>query len=230
MCQVGHPSYSAKSSVIMHYVKPRFRQAGHIGPTPAVEVPQVREPSTSTVASSITPVTMAKPQPSMLDLVTVRICMFAEFCGWTLLAFGQNARNYVLCSMVITLGSATGPALNSLSLSLIPSQAEAGRLFGAISVVSAIGATLISPLIFGNLFALTVGWYAPTIFVLCAFIMGCAQICISLIKLEGPDEQLSAERGRSRRVKRVNSSGVSRRPEFRSGRTNSSGKSRSRGT
>ncbi|ORX39460.1 major facilitator superfamily domain-containing protein [Kockovaella imperatae] len=220
--------------IIMHYAKPRFRQAGLIGnslPEPAPDASEPhssgRDPSVSTTASSVKAVTMAKPQPSLLDLVTVRVCMFIEFTGWTLLAFGQNARNYVLCSMVITLGSATGPALNSLALSLIPSQAEAGRLFGAISVISAVGATLISPLIFGNLFAVTVGWYAPTIFVLCAFIMGCAQLCISLIRLETPDETRNAERGRSRRVKRVNSS-VSRRPDMR---TSSKGKrSRSRGS
>ena len=205
-------------SVVVHFLKPYFRTpveiiADHIEqgtPAPAGTHTHTLESPGSESAIAPPP----RPRPSILDLVTVRFCMFLSFSGYTLMAFNLNPFHFILCSLLITFGSADGPALNSLALSLMPSRSEAGRLFGGISVIGAVGGTLISPLLFGNVWASTVGWYAPCVFGLAASFLLVAQFFLGLIRLDtGIEDAAAAERGRSRRVKRVNSSGISRRPK-----------------
>jgi hypothetical protein len=74
-------------------------------------------------------------------------------------------------------------------------------------VLHTIGSSLLSPLLFGELFSATVGWYAPTVFGLAAAILGVAQIFLALVRLPGSESAAKgAERGRSRQVKTVRSS------------------------
>jgi len=106
----------------------------------------------------------------------------------------------------LTLGSADHPSVNSLALSLLPTAREKGRLFGALSLIHAIAGSLISPLIFGSVFAWTVGWYAPTAFALSGIMLLVAECFLLMVRLPDENEEKKAERGRSRRVKKVRSS------------------------
>jgi hypothetical protein len=138
-------------------------------------------------------------RPALLDLYTVRASLMIELIPYCLLALNPSATQFVILSTLVTFGSATGPAANSLALSLIPSSREAGRLFGALGVIQALGSTIISPLMFGTLFASTVGWYAPTIFVLAVGLLIVALILFFCMRVE--PRQGDEERGRSRKVR-----------------------------
>ena len=144
---------------------------------------------------------------SKLDLLIIRSCLALQTVLFGVLALNVSASTFVIISLVLTLGSADSPAFSSLALSLLPSSREAGRLFGALSVIHAIGGTLISPLLFGTLFAYTVGTYAPTVFALATGLLFIALIITFMIRLPEVESPRAAERGRSRHVKRVKSSG-----------------------
>jgi MFS family permease len=200
----------------MHFVKPYFVVPQPPPPPAGTSAFSALSGISSTTDASDAstqpaPVPTAKPgklkRSAQLDLLTIRISLLIEMSVYTLLALNLSPTGFVIASMCVTLASATGPTANSLALSLLPNSREAGRLFGALSVIHALGATLLSPLLFGTLFAYTVGWYAPTVFALAACFGLLTQLCFAFVRLPKAQEgQVTAERGRSRSVKRVKSS------------------------
>nr|XP_019043904.1 hypothetical protein I302_07179 [Kwoniella bestiolae CBS 10118]OCF22834.1 hypothetical protein I302_07179 [Kwoniella bestiolae CBS 10118] len=205
--------------VVMHYVKPRFLAAeaetvNAVSHPTIAEEETIQDPSSSAITTSSTSASTPKPQRSAhLDLLTVRIALILESIPYLLLALSPSPMGFVLLSILLTLGGPSNPAANSLALSLLSDPSQSGRLFGALSVLHALGANLISPLMFGTVYAATVGTYAPTIFAIAAGSLILAQICMAFVKLDrnkrdGVEEGEGGAggRGRSRRVKRVSSS------------------------
>lgn len=186
----------------MHYVKPHFTHAP----------PESPSSSGFSETETVTPPSIHHTRSSALDLYTTRTSNIFVLIPYACIAFfNPTATQFVFLSWIMTLGSADGAVTNSLALSLLPSSSEAGRLFGAISVIHALGSTLISPLLFGTLFAYTVGTYAPAVFALAAGFLVLQQVFLACVRL--PGESVSggkAERGRSRAVKRVKSSAGAR--------------------
>ncbi|WVO17128.1 hypothetical protein L204_104818 [Cryptococcus depauperatus] len=107
-------------------------------------------------------------QSALLDLWSIRVCLMLELVPWILLVFGPPQWGFIVLSALVTFGSPSMPAANSLALSLLPDSSQSGRLFGALSVIDALSTTLVSPILFGTIFAATVGTYAPTIFAVAA--------------------------------------------------------------
>ena len=187
----------------MHYVKPRYTKItpAEIGTaewpnpdrSPSVGLECTALPNTRTVRSA------------HLDLITARLSLAVDCVGYILLSLNLPAGHFTVVSAFLALGAAGSAAMNSLTLSLLPNKSESGRLFGALAVVNALGAALISPILFGNLFAATVGTYAAAVFILAAGIVAVAQFFLLFIKLPKPDDPADTERGRNRKVKRVNS-------------------------
>lgn len=145
-----------------------------------------------------------RKRPIILDLWTIRVSMTLELIPYIGLALNPSQTGFIILSTLVTFGSASSPTANSLALSLLPNQNEAGRLFGGLAVLHAMGSTILSPLLYGNVFAATIGIYAPTIFGLAAVNLFLAWILFACVRLEKKQED--AERGRSRRVKTVRSS------------------------
>ncbi|KIR68319.1 hypothetical protein I314_01819 [Cryptococcus bacillisporus CA1873] len=167
-----------------------------------------------------------------LDLFTIRLCLFLELVPWFILSFGTSESAFIILTALTTFGSPATPAANSLALSLLPDPSQSGRLFGALSVVHALGATLISPLMFGMLFASTVEDYAAAVFALATAFVGGALVCMLCVRIpeSGPGsfgkgkntkdrdwvndvdeferEEEIRGRGRNRKVKRVMSMSV----------------------
>ncbi|KIY31892.1 hypothetical protein I305_05525 [Cryptococcus gattii E566] len=167
-----------------------------------------------------------------LDLFTIRLCLFLELVPWFILSFGTSESAFIILTALTTFGSPATPAANSLALSLLPDPSQSGRLFGALSVVHALGATLISPLMFGMLFASTVEDYAAAVFALAAAFVGGALVCMLCVRIpelgsgsfgkgkntkdrdwENDVDEFEREegiggRGRNRKVKRVMSTSV----------------------
>lgn len=148
------------------------------------------EPSPET--SPDTTPSSAPPPTASLDLITVRTSLTMEMTGLTLLSLNFGPTAFVLITLWITLGSGTTPALNSLALGLLPDKSSSGKLFGALSVLHAIGSTLLSPILFGEIFAATVGIYAPTIFAVGAFLPASALLVLSFVRL-GRAPELTGE-------------------------------------
>jgi MFS family permease len=162
-------------------------------------------PPTSDVPYTDTPAPKVKQKrPIILDLWTIRVSMTLEIIPYIGLAMNPNETLFIIFSTLATFGSASSPTANSLALSLLPTSSEAGRLFGGLAVLHALGSTIISPLLYGTVFAATVGTYAPTIFIIAAGMLAMAWVLFAMVRLEKKDND--AERGRSKRVKAVRSS------------------------
>nr|XP_019010539.1 uncharacterized protein I206_05011 [Kwoniella pini CBS 10737]OCF49320.1 hypothetical protein I206_05011 [Kwoniella pini CBS 10737] len=228
--------------IIMHFVKPRYQQdetstsilAGHptideeaftneVASTSAITTESNTASSSSLTNSSSDIMMKTKTKRSAhLDLLTVRVSLLLESIPYLLLSLSPPPIGFILLSIMTTLGGSGNPAANSLALSLLndPST-QSGKLFGALSVLHALGANLISPLMFGTVFASTVGIYPATIFTIATCSLILAQICMSFIRLEplivsqkdnyNNNNKKNNERirGRSRKIKRVNSSNLS---------------------
>jgi sugar phosphate permease len=116
---------------------------------------------------AVAPPAMSKPQVH-LDLLTARGSFLVTSTCLFLFSLNLPVFQFVTTSFLSNLGTGSTPALNSLALGLLPSKSESGRLFGALAVLHALGTTLISPILYGELFATTVG-YAPTVFFVAGF-------------------------------------------------------------
>ncbi|WVR09622.1 hypothetical protein IAU60_006694 [Kwoniella sp. DSM 27419] len=215
--------------LVMRYVKPRFLAKEALA----------KHHASSTAAGSpgpagSTPAHHQVQRSSHLDLLTLRICLLIELIPYILLATSPSATEFVLYSILVTTGAPSNPAANSLALSLLPDASQSGRLFGALSVLQALGSSLLSPLLYGTLYAATVGKWTPAIFALTAVFLVIAQLAISFVRLNRKkadvesapavpgessvstpedvsraqklDVQARVARGRDRRVKRVSSS------------------------
>lgn len=196
------------TSVILRVAKPYFYEP---------------VPPTSDIPYADTPALKVKQKrPVALDLWTIRVSMTLELIPYIGLALNPNETWFIIFSTLVTCGSASQPTANSLALSLLPSSSEAGRLFGGLAVLHALGSTIISPLLYGTVFAATVGTYAPTIFIIAACMLGAGWLLFAWVRLEKKDND--AERGRGRRVKTIRSSSrLSVGPSGRVGRKNAQG-------
>lgn len=145
---------------------------------------------------------------SRFDLNVMRIGLFIETFAYGGMAFLVPAPIYVILTCVVTLGSCNGPAANSLALNLIDSSKDAGRLFGGISVITAMSSTFLGPLLFSLTFANTVATYPPTVFAVAVGVLIVAQVLLSFVRLAKDPERPDVERGRPTRVKRVKSSSM----------------------
>lgn len=159
-------------------------------------------PASSTSSRSVSPADEEqKPKRSVaLDLNVLRACILIEIAGFLALATNsaRSAKTFVLASAFMTLGSASSSALNSLALGFLSHQRETGRLFGGMAVLQSSAASLISPLIFSNLFAAAVSTtgFVEAIFYLAAIILVIAFIALLFVRL--PPNVEDTERGRGR--------------------------------
>jgi len=142
------------------------------------------------------------------DLRVIRISLLLDTCSYIAMSFLSPAPVFVFFTALVTLGSCTGAAQSSLALNLVDSSREAGRLFGAMSVLTAMSSTFLGPLVFSLVYANTVSVYAPAIFIVAVGMLTISQVCISFVRLPTLEEPSDIEvpRGRARSTKRVKSS------------------------
>lgn len=70
------------------------------------------------------------------DLSIVRYSLAVDIIGYSAMAILVPAPVFVLLTCLVTFGSCTSPASNSLALNLVDSSRDTGRLFGGLAVVT----------------------------------------------------------------------------------------------
>ena len=128
---------------------------------------------------------------------------------------------FIAASSLHGFGAGSTPALQSLALCIIQSQSLAntksggnsnqdigiGELFGALSVLAAIGQMVLGPLLFGIVYTNTVASYPKTIFILATGLLFVSIVLLYLIRpdagdIKGKRKRIRAlaedRRGRSR--------------------------------
>ncbi|KAI9442746.1 MFS general substrate transporter [Lactarius indigo] len=124
-------------------------------------------PSPSVQAPSGGPTHMHMHTPA-LDLGIAKASLALHAVAFALIAASKNAGMFVAASMLATLAVGYAPVVQSLSLELYArrggSASEAGRLFGAMSVIQALGNQIIGPSLFGIVYMKTVATFPEAMF------------------------------------------------------------------
>ncbi|KAH9060380.1 MFS general substrate transporter [Lactarius deliciosus] len=142
--------------------------------SPPVQLPtQPGEPLNARPESPL-PSARASPRGSMhthtpaLDLSIAKASLALHAVSFALIALSKNAGMFVAASMLATLSVGYAPVVQSLSLELYARRGgeawEVGRLFGAMSVIQALGNQIIGPSLFGVVYMKTVATFPEAMF------------------------------------------------------------------
>ncbi|KAJ1028465.1 hypothetical protein NDA16_001631 [Ustilago loliicola] len=115
---------------------------------------------------------------SKFDLKLAKISVIVNTISYALLVFADTPQLFFLATAITSLGGGGGAAMSSLALALLKSPADAGKLFGAWSITSAISGTVVGPILFAEVFKRTTKTFPPAIFA-----VGTGMFAISLLLL-----------------------------------------------
>ncbi|KIO34617.1 hypothetical protein M407DRAFT_16586 [Tulasnella calospora MUT 4182] len=145
------------------------------------------------------------------DLNLARLSLAIDAVGYVLVVFFSKSSSeaFVLVTLLSAFGGGSAPAMQSASLCLLKNPSEdSGKLFGAFSMIQAVAAFIISPLLFGLMYSETVRTFPEAMF-LCGGIL-LAFSCISLLfvrpALPIKKKKRPIRRGRSTRTKALSGS------------------------
>ncbi|KDN48878.1 hypothetical protein K437DRAFT_255433 [Tilletiaria anomala UBC 951] len=121
---------------------------------------------------------------SKFDLRLARASVLIMLTTYAAIPFAQSGLSYIVITCLTSLGSGGSAAMSSLSLALLSSPRDAGKLFGAWSVMSAVGQTILGPFLFTWLFRNTVKTSAPyAIFLLACVMFGISFFLLMLVRV-----------------------------------------------
>ncbi|KAG5643210.1 hypothetical protein DXG03_001328 [Asterophora parasitica] len=173
-------------------------------PTPVtIELPSPPEgsapqTSTSTSNSTVAPKPPTKPaHASSFDLKIAHASLIVDAISYTLMAAAPTALVFTACSILAALGGGLGPALQSVALALYRRRGgtESGRLFGALSVISALSSQILGPAWYGLVYMKTVATFPRAIFILSMVTVILSVALLAFVRL--PNEGRSATSGSS---------------------------------
>ncbi|EIW85094.1 MFS general substrate transporter [Coniophora puteana RWD-64-598 SS2] len=151
-------------------------------------------------SSQRSPSSNSKPQAhvAQFDLSLSRVSLAIEIIGFTVMAFAGNATVFTVGTLIGSCGSGFSPAVQAAALEVYSRQhpagrAESGRLFGALSVVQAVGAQILGPMVYGIVFSKTVATLPRTILVLSVGVVVGALIFLAFVRLPNESESRDAE-------------------------------------
>ncbi|SNX82926.1 uncharacterized protein MEPE_01632 [Melanopsichium pennsylvanicum] len=123
---------------------------------------------------------------SKFDLKLAKISVFVNTISYALLIFSNTPQLFFLATAITSLGGGGGAAMSSLALALLKSPADAGKLFGAWSITSAISGTVVGPILFAEVFKKTTKTFPPAIFVVGTGMFVIAFLLLCGVKVRKP--------------------------------------------
>ncbi|OJA15917.1 hypothetical protein AZE42_11217 [Rhizopogon vesiculosus] len=106
--------------------------------------------------------------------------------------FASDGLLFVCGSILQSLGVGYSPAVQAFALEVYNrrgGKGEAGKLFGAISVMQALGAQILGPALYGFVYYKTVAIFPRAIFLLSAVLMMVALGLLALVRSPTMDEE-----------------------------------------
>ncbi|KAE8233537.1 hypothetical protein CF326_g1424 [Tilletia indica] len=123
---------------------------------------------------------------SAFDLRLASASVIIGGVSYLMLALSRTPWIYLLSTAMTSLGGGGNAAMSSLALALLQNPADAGKLFSAWSVLSAIATSVLGPLMFTNLFVATVDSFPGAIFVLGVVMFFITFVLLSFVKVRAP--------------------------------------------
>lgn len=142
-----------------------------------LEASQSPDPSALEEAMTAAPTTMnVASHAARIDLALARTSLLIECVAFSILTLATTGFAFTVPTILSSLGAGTRPALQSLALDAYTRRGgtEAGRLFAALSVLQALGTSILGPLVFGFVYILTVERAPWALFVAVALMPGIA--------------------------------------------------------
>jgi len=108
-----------------------------------------------------------------------------ELTAYALMATAKTGTMFTVYTVLDSLAAGYMPAVQSLALGIYASRGgeETGKLFGGLSVVQALGGSIISPMLFGFTYSRTVATFPQAMFVVAASAVALALLCTLFIRL-----------------------------------------------
>ncbi|KAF8333023.1 major facilitator superfamily domain-containing protein [Cantharellus anzutake] len=138
------------------------------------------------------------------DLRVAKLSLLMDVMSFTLTSIISSEISFIVTSLLSCFGGGMAPATQSVALALVDygtgeyqqisedqegqeiqwgtEVVAPGQFFGAIGVLQALGQTVLGPLIIGELYALTAGFFPRMIFVAGAILLSCAFIFLSMVR------------------------------------------------
>lgn len=125
---------------------------------------------------------------SHFDRKLVLVSIGAASLIYLVLALTARGRPacFVFFSALVSLGGAAPAGFSSLALAMLEKDSDAGKLFAAWSVLSAISQTILGPIIFTTLFTRTDSTLPESIFFLGSGLFFLSTILVSLVRIRHP--------------------------------------------
>ncbi|KAF9647561.1 MFS general substrate transporter [Thelephora ganbajun] len=133
------------------------------------------------------------PSSPYLDLNTARVSLVMELTAYTMMATAKTGTMFTLYTVLGSLAAGFMPAIQSLALWIYAGRGgeETGKLFGSLSVVQALGGSILSPMLFGFTYSRTVATFPQAMFIVGASAVALALLCTFFIRLpKGETDEL----------------------------------------
>lgn len=128
--------------------------------------------------------TRLPPHSPKFDLNLARISVVLDIIAFVIMIFASNGLVFASGAILQSLGAGYSPAVQAFALDVYSrrgGKGEAGKLFGAISVVQALGSQIIGPALFGFVYYKTVATFPGAIFVLTVVLMMISLVLLALV-------------------------------------------------
>ncbi|KZT35058.1 MFS general substrate transporter [Sistotremastrum suecicum HHB10207 ss-3] len=156
-------------------------------PKPPIHLPSsASEPLLNDPASPPKPATApVKHHSPKFDILLLRLSLAIEVVAYSSLIFFRTPQWWFIATIVGAFGSGFGPALQSIALEVYArrGETEAGKLFGALSVVNSLCSSILGPMIYGATYITTVVSFPQAIFVVSGAFLSTAFIFSLFVRI-----------------------------------------------
>ncbi|OJA18419.1 hypothetical protein AZE42_06991, partial [Rhizopogon vesiculosus] len=131
---------------------------------PLQDVPSSSDPTRQNTAH-----TPSSSHSSKLDLTIARVSLVVDIITLLVVILTSNGLFFACGAVLQALGSGYVPAVQAFALEVYNrrgGKGEAGKLFGAINVVQALGSQILGPALYGFVYYKTVAIYPRAVFLL----------------------------------------------------------------
>ncbi|KIJ69040.1 hypothetical protein HYDPIDRAFT_23902 [Hydnomerulius pinastri MD-312] len=187
--------------LIIKFLKPATPAPMHLPTTPdeplrgSIGLSPPRRPHSHphSPSRSRSPQPHRTPSPShspTFDLALTRVSLVIDIVSFFVMAVATTGSLFTFGTMIGSFGAGFSPAAQALALEIYvkrggQGRGEAGRLFGALSVVQSLGSQIIGPAMYGFVYFKTVATFPQAIMYVSVFTTTLALVLLAFVRIPG---------------------------------------------
>ncbi|KAI0062299.1 hypothetical protein BV25DRAFT_1885581 [Artomyces pyxidatus] len=128
-----------------------------------------------------------------VDLTIARVSLVVQAMSYAMMIISPSSWSFIAASALGSLGAGFSPTVQSLALELYMQRGgtESGKLFGALSVVQALGSQIIGPSLFGLIYVKSVATTPQLMFFALVGVILLSLFFVSFVRLPNPPANTS---------------------------------------